>query len=49
MALKQNDDKTAAEKLSEETGRPVEEFEPDFEKTPIPDASEQDWESTDEE
>lgn len=48
MALKQKDDKTAAEKLSEKTGRPVEEFEPDFEEAPIPDASEQDWEATDE-
>ncbi|MFC7081555.1 hypothetical protein [Halorussus caseinilyticus] len=48
MALKQEDDETAAEQLSRETGRPVEEFEPDFDEEPIPDASEQTWESTDE-
>lgn len=49
MALKQRDDKTAAEELSEDTGRPVEDFEPDFDEAPIPDASEQEWEVIDEE
>lgn len=49
MALEQRDDKTAAEELSGETGRPVEEFEPDFDDAPIPDASEQEFEVIDEE
>lgn len=48
MALEQRDGKTAAEELSERTGRAVEEFEPDFEDAPIPDASEQDWSVSDE-
>lgn len=43
MALKRRDENTAAEELSEQTERPVEEFEPDFEEFPIPAASEQDW------
>ncbi|WP_157971766.1 hypothetical protein [Halorussus litoreus] len=47
MALKRRDDNTAAEELSERTGRPVDEFEPDFEEFPIPDASEQDWDVID--
>lgn len=47
MALEQRDDKTAAEELSEKTGRPVEEFEPDFDEAPVPDASEQEFEVTD--
>lgn len=49
MALKQREDTTAAEELSEKTGRPPEQFEPDFDEVPIPDASEQDWELIDEE
>lgn len=49
MALKQSDEKTAAEELSDETGRPVDEFEPDFDESPIPDASEQEFETIDEE
>lgn len=47
MALEQRDDKTVAEELSEETGRPVEAFEPDLDEAPIPDANEQEFEVTD--
>lgn len=48
MSLEQEgerDGESAAERLAELTGRPVEEFEYDDE---IPDAAEQDWEPADE-
>lgn len=34
----------AAERLAEQTGKPIEEFEPDFDTNQLPDYSEQEYE-----
>lgn len=47
MTLKKKPE-DAAERLAEETDRPREEFEPDFNAYPMPELDDLEWESIDE-
>ncbi|SIS05252.1 hypothetical protein [Natronorubrum daqingense] len=47
MTLKKKPE-NAAERLAEETDRPKEEFEPDFEEYPKPELEDLEWETIDE-